>query len=71
MAVKVDARGFTCPMPVAMVQKEVKKNAPDALVVLVDDRCAVGNVTRFGRSMGYKVAIEQQDETFCLTLEKA
>ena len=23
----IDARGFTCPMPVAMVQKEVKKNA--------------------------------------------
>ena len=43
----VDARGFLCPMPVVMVQKEVKANKPDALDVLVDDPCAVENVTRF------------------------
>lgn len=34
----VDARGFSCPMPVVMVQKEVKKNAPDTLDVLVDNQ---------------------------------
>ena len=42
----VDARGFICPMPVVMVQNEVKANAPATLEVLVDDRCAVENVTR-------------------------
>ena len=31
----IDARGFSCPMPVVMVQKEVKKSAPDQLEVLV------------------------------------
>ena len=31
-------------MPVVMVQKEVKKNAPASLEVLVDDRCAVENI---------------------------
>ena len=30
----VDARGLLCPMPVIMVQKEVKKSAPAALEVL-------------------------------------
>ena len=29
----IDARGYTCPMPVLMVQKELKKNAPAALAV--------------------------------------
>ena len=24
----IDARGYSCPMPVVMVQNEVKKNAP-------------------------------------------
>ena len=37
----VDARGYSCPMPVVMVQKEVSRSAPDQLEVLVDDRCAV------------------------------
>ena len=36
---KVDARGFACPMPVVMVQKEVKASAPAELEVLVDDKC--------------------------------
>ena len=61
----IDARGFTCPMPVAMV-----KNAPKELVVLVDDRCAVENVTRFGTSMGYQVSVEQEGVDFRLTLKK-
>lgn len=33
----VDARGYSCPMPVVMVQKEVSRSAPDQLEVLVDD----------------------------------
>ena len=37
----IDARGFSCPMPVVMVQKKVKNSAPDKLEVLVDDPCAV------------------------------
>ena len=32
----IDARGYSCPMPVVMVQNEVKKNAPASLDVLVD-----------------------------------
>ena len=27
----IDARGYSCPMPVVMVQNEVKKNAPVSL----------------------------------------
>ena len=51
----VDARGFSCPMPVIMVQKEVKASAPAELDVLVDDKCAVENVTRFAEGQGYTV----------------
>ena len=43
----VDARGYSCPMPVVMVQKEVGRSAPDQLEVLVDDRCAVENISLF------------------------
>ena len=66
----VDARGYLCPMPVIMVQKEVKKNAPNTLEVLVDDACAKENVTRFGTSQGYKVTVTETDDSFKLTLTK-
>lgn len=58
-------------MPVVMVQKEVKKNAPDKLEVLVDDPCAVENITRFAGNNGYEATSrETGDEEFALTLTK-
>ncbi len=66
----VDARGYSCPMPVIMVQKEVKKNAPERLVVMVDNQCAVENVTRFAKNSGYQVSVCAQGEDFQLILNK-
>ena len=67
----VDARGLLCPMPVVLVQKELRRSEPDELEVLVDDPCAVGNITRFGSSKGYQVASEKLDGgEFRLTLRK-
>lgn len=66
----IDARGYSCPMPVVMVQKEVKENAPATLEVLVDNRCAVENVTRFAEGRGYQVSAWAQGEDFLLTLKK-
>ena len=66
----VDARGLLCPMPVVMVQKEVKLSKPVALDVLVDDPCAVENVTRFANSQGYKVTVTEDGSDFKLSLAK-
>lgn len=66
----VDARGYLCPMPVVMVQKEVKQNKPDTLEVIVDDVCARENVTRFGKSQGYEVSFVEKDGDFVLTFKK-
>ena len=66
----IDARGLICPMPVVMVQKEVKKNAPDQLDVLVDDRCAVENITRFAKNNGYQVETTEDGSEFKLMLRK-
>ena len=67
---QLDARGYACPMPVIMVQKEVKAGAPEELQVLVDDKCAVENVTRFGHSQGYEVTWQAVGDEFELTLKK-
>ena len=66
----VDARGLSCPMPVVMVQKEVNKNSPAELTVLVDNQCAVENVSRFAGSQDYKVSVKADGDDFTLTLTK-
>ena len=67
----IDARGYTCPMPVVMVQKAVKDSAPESFEVLVDDRCAVENISRFAASQGYVVAVQEQGgDEFSLVLTK-
>ncbi len=66
----VDARGLSCPTPVVMVQKEVNKNSPAELTVLVDNQCAVENVSRFAGSQGYKVSVKADGDDFTLTLTK-
>ena len=66
----VDARGYSCPMPVVMVQKVLKTDAPAQLEVLVDNQCSVENVTRFGKSQGYQVQVTQEGQDFRLSLSK-
>ena len=66
----IDARGLSCPMPVLMVQREVKKNQPSSLEVLVDNMTAVGNITRFAASQHYAVKVDEADGDYKLTLTK-
>ena len=66
----VDARGYSCPMPVVMVQKAVKEIAPTELEVLVDNRCSLENVTRFAQNQGYAVTSEEVDGDYRLLLKK-
>jgi len=66
----VDARGLSCPMPVVMVQNEVKKNSPATLEVLLDSECSVENVTRFAKNSGYQVEAQQDGDDTKLVLTK-
>lgn len=64
----IDARGLSCPQPVLLVQQAFKKEAPERLTVLVDDQCAVGNITRFANNRGYQVRVARQGDEFTLEL---
>ena len=66
----IDARGMSCPLPVVMVQKEVRKNAPEKIDVLVDAMVCVENVSRFAANAGYDVKTEKDGGDFKLTLTK-
>ena len=66
----VDARGLSCPMPVVMVQNEVKKGNPDHLTVMVDAMVCVENVKRYADSQGYSVTVTEVDGEYKLELTK-
>ena len=66
----IDARGQSCPIPVVMVQKEVKAASPDELQVLVDARVCVENITRYAHSQHYSVAVEENGGEYIMTLKK-
>lgn len=66
----IDARGLSCPMPVLMVQREVKKNQPVSLEVLVDNMTAVSNITRFAASQHYSVEVAEKDGEYKMILSK-
>jgi len=57
-------------MPVVMVQKELKKSAPAVLEILVDDKCAVENITRCAQTNGYEAAVQNRDGDMLVTLKK-
>ena len=66
----VDARGYSCPIPVVMVQRAVKAEDPQNLTVLVDERVCVENVTRFAKASGYSVTVTRDGDDFKLELTK-
>jgi len=66
----IDARGQSCPIPVVMVQKAVKKDHPAQLQVQVDSRVCVENITRYAATQGYAVSVKEDGGEFTLTLSK-
>ena len=66
----VDVRGLLCPMPLVKVRKEIEKSNPSTLEVLLDDKGAVDNVTRFVTGQGYTVTCTEENGDYKLVLTK-
>jgi len=70
MALKqIDACGRACPEPVVMARNAVREN-PEGIEILVDNICAVENVTRFAANSGYAVQKAQEGPDYRLTLKR-
>ncbi|MFA6891908.1 MAG: sulfurtransferase TusA family protein [Sphaerochaetaceae bacterium] len=54
---EIDTRRLSCPQPVVMTKKALA-DKPDALNVLVDNRAALENVSRYAKAVGYTVAVD-------------
>jgi tRNA 2-thiouridine synthesizing protein A len=66
--IEVDARGFSCPVPVVKTVKAISDNPAKEIAVLVETAVAKENVSRIAESKGYKVKIEETDDGFRLLL---
>ena len=65
----VDCRGFSCPQPVIMTKKAMEE-APEALLIIVDNAVSKENVTKFAVASGYGAKVESDGATFNLHLLK-
>lgn len=57
----IDACGLSCPEPVLMVKKALASKGKN-YEVLVDNRTAMENVSRFSTNSGYNVEVKSDGE---------
>ena len=55
----VDARGFSCPVPLLMVQEGDQRAIPQSWRCLSMPPCAVENIQRFAYHNGYTFRAEE------------
>jgi tRNA 2-thiouridine synthesizing protein A len=65
---EVDARGYSCPIPVVKTKKAMDENPQDTLTVLVETEVSKENVSRLAEGRGYTVEAEEVSGDFRLTL---
>ncbi len=66
--VEVDARGFSCPIPVVKTKKAMDENPEEILTVLVETAVSKENVSRLASSRGYSIKEETISGEYRLTL---
>jgi len=66
--IEVDARGLSCPIPVVKTKKAIEENVNEAVTVLVESAVSKENVSRFARSKGYSIKVEEVVDGYRLLL---
>lgn len=66
----IDCRGLSCPAPVMAAKKEVDGKNPESFTIIVDNRAAGENVSRFLNTRGYKVSVSETDGIFAVSCRR-
>ena len=66
--IEVDARGFSCPIPVVKTKKALEDNPKEQVAVLVETAVSRENVSRLAQSKEYSVEVEEMGDEFRLML---
>lgn len=65
----IDARGLSCPEPVILLMKAMKKGEK-SYAILVDNAAAKENTTRYAESQGYRTDLREEYGEFVLSFTK-
>lgn len=63
----IDCTGLACPQPVIQTKKMVESEAPETFVVVVDNKAALENVSRFLASNGYTPSTQEESGVWRIT----
>ncbi len=66
---EIDCRGLSCPEPVINTKRALNES-PDGVVVLVDNRVPLENISRFASAMGYNSSSVEKDGEWTITIQK-
>ena len=66
--IEVDARGYSCPIPVVKTRQAMDGNPGAELSVLVSEAVAKENVQCLAKSNGYSVQTEAIEDDYKLVL---
>ena len=66
--IEVDARGFSCPIPVVRTKKAFDEHPRETVTVLVESDVSKENVSRLAESKGYLVKTEKITDGYRLLL---
>ena len=70
MAVRIDARGLSCPQPVLLTQNKMAETSCNIIEVLADSAAARDNISRLAKDRGWSISVEEQGDEFLLFLKK-
>lgn len=58
---EIDAKGLACPKPVVLAKKAMADN--NEILVVVDNRTAVENLTKLGKKMNSEISVVEESES--------
>jgi len=64
---EIDARGLTCPAPVLQTKNAIEDKNLNSIEVLVDNEASRQNVSRFLKSQGFEVSVQEREGDFHIT----
>lgn len=67
---KIDARGLACPQPVILTKKALESMENGILEVLVDNKPASENVSRFAKNSGCTVELKEEGKDYIIKITK-
>ncbi|RQD68882.1 MAG: sulfurtransferase-like selenium metabolism protein YedF [Tindallia sp. MSAO_Bac2] len=67
---EIDARGLQCPMPLIKTKKALEAIEKGNVTAIVDNEVAKENISKFAKSMDYKVTIKESQGDFYIDIFK-